>query len=211
MKDRSICLLTSVLLAALLFATARSATGTSMLHRNVVDLVELSELILVGKITAVDDGFDNGVPYTEITLSVSEAIKGEAEGLYTFRQFGLRAPRERNNGKTNLGLSPQGWPRFAAGDEVVLFLHEKASKTGLRTTVGLLQGTFKQTSGGLVNGIGNQGLFRNLAVKGELLTPAEERMLDMKKGPVRSEAFVPFVRKAVRGKWIERGKLEHVH
>ena len=49
-----------------------------------------------------------------------EALKGSVGTTYTFRQFGLTAPRELPDGTTYLGVSPDGWPRFhAASDQIV--------------------------------------------------------------------------------------------
>jgi len=203
--------LTGVLLVALLIAGAVPASATSMLHRNVVDLIDLSQHILVGRVVAVSDCFENGVPFTEVTVSVDEAIKGTANSVYTFRQFGLRAPRVTESGRTYVAVSPDGWPRFETGEQVVLFLYKPASITGLRTTVGLLQGKFTLRNGKLENGIENQGLFRNVSAERSLLTPDESRMLEEDQGGLSRETFLSFVRKAVQDRWIERGKLDHVH
>jgi hypothetical protein len=211
MKNRTVCVLASLALAAFLVTAADPATGTSMLHRNVVDLIELSELIVVGEVVSVVEGFERGVPYTEITLTVTESIKGKAGGVYSFRQFGLQSPRVLEDGKSYLGVAPDGWPRFARGETVMLFLYRPASKTGLRTTVGLFQGTFKQTARGLLNGISNQGLFKDTAIDPGLLDPDERSMLRATHGPVSTRAFTSFVRRAVQDRWIERGTLQHVH
>ena len=202
--------LIGVFLACFLGTGVLPAQGTSLKHRNVIDLITLSELILVGRVTAVFDDFENGVPYTEVTVAVGEVLKGNPGGVYTFRQFGLRSPRTEDNGYTYLGVSPQGWPRFETGEEVMLFLYKRASMTGFRTTVGLFQGKFNKKDGRFVNAIENLGLFRNVSVNPGLLTPIEEKMLTVKKGPVRAETFVSFVRTAVEQRWVESGKLGHV-
>jgi hypothetical protein len=201
--------LLALLLASSLGA-APLAQATSMKHRTIVDLIDLSELIVVGEIVAVQDGFEGGVPHTEVTVQVSEALKGNAGGLYTFRQFGLRAPRDLSDGRTYVGVSPDGWPTFETGQEVVLFLYQKASKTGLRTTVGLLQGKFTKTNGRYVNGIENRDLFRHVSAAAGLLTAVEEKMLAHKEGPLPAETFVSLVRKAVRGHWVEERRLHRV-
>jgi hypothetical protein len=84
--------------------------------------------IIAGRVTAVTDGFDaNNLPYTDITVAVSESLKGNASGYYTFRQIGLAAPRDMGNGRTYVGVSPDGFPRFSLGEDVVLFLFKKTS------------------------------------------------------------------------------------
>ena len=202
--------LPGLLLACLLMLVPASVTATSMIHRSVVELIDLSEIILVGRVTSVTDGFDRGVPYTEITLSVEETVKGQTGETYTFRQFGLLAPRVLDNGLTYLGVSPEGWPQFREGERVVLFLYESGAVTGLRTTVGLLQGKFTQTRGGLRNGIENMGLFHRVSVERGLLTPAEERMIRGDRGAVPTDTFVSFVRKAVQDRWVETRRIRHV-
>ena len=73
---------------------------------NIVELVGKSELILRGTVKSVSDGIDaRGLPYTEVTLHVDEAIRGPVGSEYTFRQFGL------------LEAAPHGqWPHQPDGD-----------------------------------------------------------------------------------------------
>ena len=209
MKNALLPKLIAVFVACLLSADL-PARAASVEHRNVVDLITLSELVLVGRIISLSDGFENGVPYTEVTVEVGETLKGTESGIFTFRQFGLLSPRPGKNGLTYMGVSPDGWPRFRTGEEVILFLYKKASITGLRTTVGLLQGKFVERDGRFVNAVENLGLFRNVSVNPGLLTPLQQKMLRLKKGSVQADAFVSFLRQAVRGRWIESGKLRHV-
>jgi len=182
-----------------------------MLRRNIVDLIEISELIVTGKVVSVTDGFENGVPYTEVTVDVTEPLKGNVPDTYTFRQFGLLEPRSLGNGLRYVGVSPDGWPKFQAGEDVLLFLYKPASRTGLRTTVGLLQGKFTMANRQYENAIRNRGLFDGVSVQPGLLNPAEEHMLNAKGGPVPAATLTGFVKKAVRGQWIEERKLQHVH
>ena len=82
---RRLCVWT---LLAMLFATTVASATTSRREVNVVDLVANSELILRGTVVNLTDGIDDrGIPYTEVTLHVSEAIRGQVSGNYTFRQF----------------------------------------------------------------------------------------------------------------------------
>lgn len=99
------------LLALALLFIPLVATATSMRPQNVVDLVELSERIIVGNVVDLRDGFDaQGVPYTEITLRVTDSIRGANGSTYTFRQFGLLEPRTLPDGRMSLAVSPDGWP-----------------------------------------------------------------------------------------------------
>lgn len=199
--------LLSLLIACALISPAQA---TSVKQQNLVDLIGLSELIVTGQVISVTDGFQQGVPYTEVTVSVDEAIRGDATSRYTFRQFGLIAPRSLGDGRTYVGVTPDGLPRFAAGDNVLLFLYKKGSLTGFRTTVGLDQGTFKKKGNLYENGFQNQGLMNGVSVKANLLSSAEQKLLKAKKGPIQAEVLLGLVRKAVHERWVETGRLSHV-
>ncbi len=173
-----------------------------MLAQNLGDLIEHSKYILVATVTSVTDGIDDGVPYTEVTLEVSEALHGNANRQHTFRQFGLIKPREMSNGYVNANVTPDGWARYAEGEEVMLFLYKEASLTGLSTTVGLFQGKFTIVDGQIANAINNQGLFRNISVPTSQLTEEEGKFLLKTKGSLPASTFIAFVRKAVEGRWF---------
>src|SRR5215204_6528585 len=77
----------------------------------IVDLIADSETIINGMVKEVTDGFDNGVPYTQVTVQVSETLRGQVGEEYTFRQFGLVKPRQLDNGKVYLATTPAGWSK----------------------------------------------------------------------------------------------------
>ena len=177
---------------------------------NIVNLVGESEYILRGAVKEVTDGIENGVPYTQVTVQVSEAFRGEVGEEYSFRQFGLAQPRKMGNGKIYLGVTPDGWSKYEAGEDVVLFLYKQASITGLRTTVGLGQGKLEVSGGNVTSQFGNEGLFEGVEVTGAQLNDRDRRLLATKRGPVNTESFLSFVRRAVKGNWVEGGKMRHV-
>src|SRR5215472_16560834 len=198
-------------LLAVLFATTIANATTSRREINVVDLVANSELILRGTVTEVSDGIDNrGIPYTEVTLHVSDAIRGQVGNDYTFRQFGLLKPRDMGNGMTNLMVTPAGWATYAKGEEAILFLNKKAAWTGLQTTVGLGQGKFKVSMAGATNQSNKVGLFKNISVDSTALGTKEERALLTQQGPVNVNAFLSLVKQAVNGRWVETGRMKNV-
>ena len=198
------------LLTMLLAATVANATS-SRREVNLVDLVANSELILRGTVTTVTDGIDSrGIPYTEVTLHVADAIRGKVGSDYTFRQFGLLKPRDLGNGTTNLMVTPAGWATYTQGEEALLFLNKKAAWTGLQTTVGLGQGKFKVSMAGAVNQSNNAGLFKNVAIDPTLLGDKEQRAMMTERGAVNINAFVSLVKQAVNGQWIESGRMKNV-
>ena len=207
-RGRRLCCAWALLITV--FAIAANATTTRR-EVNVVDLVANSELILRGSVTNVTDGIDaRGIPYTEVTLHVSDAIRGNVSGDYTFRQFGLLKPRDMGNGMTNLVVTPAGWATYIKGEEAILFLNKKAAWTGLQTTVGLGNGKFKVSMAGAVNQSNNAGLFKNVSVDTTLLGTKEQRALQTQQGPVNVNAFVSLVKQAVDGQWVETGRMKHV-
>lgn len=174
-----------------------------MLKRNLAELAELSERILVGRVVNVTDGLDaNNIPYTEVTLAVDEALRGHAAQQHTFRQFGLLAPRDMGNGYTNLNVSPDGWPRFAEGEEVIVFLYKEAPLTGLSTTVGLFQGKFNIHNQQVTNAINNLGLMDNVNVPLSGLSDEEGKLLLMRQGAMPSGAFLSLLRKGIGNGWF---------
>ena len=58
--------------------------------------------------------------------------------------------------------------------------------------------------------LGNEGLFENVDVDARLLNDKDKRLLATKKGAVNADGFMSFVRRAVKNKWVEGGKLRHV-
>ena len=196
-------------LLAMLFATTLANATTSRREVNVVDLIANSELILRGTVVNLTDGIDNrGIPYTEVTLHVADAIRGQVSGDYTFRQFGLLKPRDMGNGTTNLMVTPAGWATYTKGEETILFLNKHAAWTGLQTTVGLGQGKFKISMAGAVNQSNNAGLFKNVSIDPSLLGTKEKRALMTEKGAVNANAFVGLVKQAVDGRWVENGRMK---
>ena len=196
-------------LLAMLFATTIANATTSRREVNVVDLIANSELILRGTVVNLTDGIDNrGIPYTEVTLHVADAIRGQVSGDYTFRQFGLLKPRDMGNGTTNLVVTPAGWATYTKGEETILFLNKHAAWTGLQTTVGLGQGKFKVSMAGAVNQSNNAGLFKNMWIDQSLLGTKEKRALMTEKGAVNANAFVVLVKQAVDGRWVENGRMK---
>jgi hypothetical protein len=194
----------------LLLATANAFATVQQRESNLVELVGKSELILRGTVKSVTDGIDDqGVPYTEVTLHVAEAIRGDVGTEYTFRQFGLLKPRSMGNGLVNLMVTPAGWTTYAQGEEAILFLNRHARYTGLQTTVGLSHGKFKVSMAGATNGANNSGLFAHLMVEPQLLVESDRRVMSTKEGPVNTKAFVSLVRKTVKDRWIEQGSMRN--
>jgi len=195
------------ILAALAAAVGSAHAMTLSGDANIVELLQQSNDIVVGKVTNVTDGIDpQGVPYTEVTLQVSESIRGGIAGTYTFRQFGLLAPRLTADGTKKMMPAPEGLPRYTAGTELVLMLRPSARLTGFRMPAGVTAGKFQIGPGRVENEHGNVGLFRNVRLEQGVGNAKETRMI-VDGGAVNPDTFLSFLRRAVQGRWVETGKL----
>ena len=191
------------------FIGMQAANAASVIESNLVDLIRYSDRIIVGTVVEVTDGFTaENVPYTEVTLAVADTIRGKNESTYTFRQFGLSAPREID-GRTYLGTSPEGWPSWSERERVMLFLSKPASLTGLQTTVGLRQGKLTMQGGKLSSSASNAGMFKHVQVLASGLTKEQAAMLEGDASSVAVDPFVSLVRRAVDENWIETGVMRN--
>jgi len=208
-------------IAMLGLAIAPQAMAAKLVNRNLTQLIADSETIIAGTVTAVTDGIDqNGVPFTEVTIAVASAAKGAVKDaarrgpagtsaeapVYTFRQFGLLKPRVMDNGRTFLGVTPEGFARWHEGETVIAFLHKPASMTGLQTTAGLAHGKLVLRNGRYANEFNNRGLFDGVEINRGLMTPAQQNML-LNPGPADAGALMELIERAVADSWIERGEM----
>ncbi len=196
-------------LIASLVALAMSvniANAKNIKKQNLVELITHSDSIVVGTVTSTSDGFQNGLPYTEVSVLVAQSVKGSHESTFTFRQFGLKAPKPDGKGRVNLMVTPAGWPTYAKGEQVMLFLHKPASESGFQTTAGLTQGKFAIRGEQIANGVNNDNLFARVRVSGPL-TPTQEDLVNQPGGAYAAEAFIELVRTIVEENWIETGVM----
>jgi hypothetical protein len=176
---------------------------------NLVNLIRDADSIVVGTVTTVTDGIDsnNGLPYTEVTLNLEETIRGLPSDTYTFRQIGLQNARPTDDGTMMILPAPQGIPRYAVGEHVLLFMGQPASMTGLQSTVGLEFGKFVLGSGSAVNASNNAGVFQNVSLAGGLATSNDGRILTTSMGAVNPDDLLSLVRRAVQGAWTSNCKM----
>ena len=190
-----------------LMAVVAPAHATSVMPLTVVDLIGHADTIVAGQVVSVVDGFDSrGLPYTEVTIKVSDTIRGKKAETYTFRQFGLDKPRKLADGRTYLGR-PIAWPTWRKDETAIVFMYGKARTTGFQTTVGLGQGKMSLANGVAVNGYDNASLFRGVKANRGLLTAEEQKMFATKKGPVNADTFRKFLHRAVDGNWVKKGSI----
>ena len=197
-----------VLLGMVMLATPGHAT--SVRPMNVVDLLTYSTTIVSGYVEKVTDGFDaNGVPYTEVTLKVNDAIRGAQGDRHTFRQYGLTTSRTMRDGHVYIAGAPDGWPTWRVGESAVVFLYPKGRQTGLQTTVGLGYGKLSVGNGVAMNAYENQGLFGNVKVAGGVLNDKEREMFKTAHGAVDEGTLRGMLHRAVNEKWVENGRISN--
>lgn len=64
-----------------------------------------------------------------------------------------------------MAVTPEGFPKWAAGERVVAFRYKPAARTGLQTTAGLAQGKLRMADGRVSNEFNNQGLFEDVQIQ----------------------------------------------
>ncbi len=200
---RSVTIIASI---AFLASGMSVAQAKMMKKQNLLDLMAHTDSILIGTVTNKTDGFYMGLPYTEITLDVGQSIKGNPGSKYTFRQFGLIKPKSMGDGRVNLMVTPAGWPTYAKGEQVMLFLAKPASETGFQTTAGLTQGKFTIQGNRIANDTDNDALFDGVKITGKLST-AQQDLVKQTGGAFQTQAFFNLVKTAVNEKWIENGVM----
>ncbi len=201
--SRSLTLLVSIALLAL---SLNVAHAKSIKKQNFIDLMTHADSIVIGTVSNKTDGFQNGLPYTEITLDVGQSVKGDHGSSYSFRQFGLIAPKSMGDGRVNLMVTPAGWPTYVKGEQVMLFLHKPASETGFQTTAGLTQGKFTIHGNEVANGVNNDALFAGVNINGKL-SSAQQELIGQKSGSYQSNEFFLLVKTAVAENWIKNGVM----
>jgi hypothetical protein len=185
------------------------ASATQLVPQNLTKLISGADVIVSGTVKNVTDGMDNGVPYTEVTMSVASSAKKKLapRSEFKFRQFGMLKPRKMPNGKFFLGVAPEGFAKWRRDEQVIAFMYKPAAMTGLRTTVGLEQGKFTTMGGRTANAQFNRNLFAGVQVSPGVLNAAEAQMLKKSAGEVDAAALLSLVNRVVAGQWIEKGVM----
>ena len=203
-------LLSGALMVAALGLAGSSAQAVILQSdTNLVTLLKDAQEIVVADVLSVTDGIDeNGLPYTEITVGITEALRGDSqEGSFSFRQLGLLNPRTTADGTRKMPAAPEWMPKYAVGDRVLLFLGPAASMTGLRSPIGLGSGKFTFRAGAAENESSNKGVFSNVSIAAGLATDNDLRLLATTVGAVNPDALLSLVRRATQQNWVATCKM----
>ena len=202
---RNLTLLVSIVVLAM---SVNIAHAKNVKKQNLLELMTHADSILIGTVSNKTDGFQKGLPYTEITLEVGQSLKGNHGSSYTFRQFGLIEPKSMGDGRVNLMVTPAGWPTYLKGEQVMLFLHKPASETGFQTTAGLTQGKFMIRGDRIANDTNNDALFTGVKIYGKL-SATQQTLVDQPSGSYAAGEFLSLIKTAVEENWIENGVMTH--
>ena len=129
-------LVATPLFMILLFCSLQAA-ATSVLPVSLQRMAQTAEMIFhgtaIGNEVRLDQASGRVATYT--SFKVIEVIKGNPGATHTIKQIGGQLPG------SNVRLVIHGVPRFAVGEEYVIFL-PKASSLGFASPIGLSQGKF---------------------------------------------------------------------
>ncbi len=201
-----------VLLSGVLVLATTAMTplhASQLVPQNLKQMIHAADVIVTGEVTKVTDGVDNGLPFTEVTMRVNSSIKRDmAVGSnYSFRQYGLLKPRKLQDGRYLLTSKIEGMATWTVGEKATAFMNKPASRSGMRTPVGMAQGKFTYSGTQAANSFDNRSLFRGMSVDPSVLNAKESAMLAKPAGPVEGEVLINFVGRAVKEQWIEKGVM----
>jgi hypothetical protein len=126
-----------ILLAALACVTAASVHATTVVAPTFDELVDRAQLIFEGTVTDVRSQWagEGGQRHivSDVTLTVTDALKGEAGATYTLRMLGGTV------GDDTMEISDA--PKFKVGDRNILFVENNG--TQFIPLVGIMYGQFR--------------------------------------------------------------------
>ena len=195
-RRTSIATLSVALGVAALPASHATSMGRPL---NLAALVQQSPTIVTGTVTDVAPGRSGNLTYVQVTLAVSETIRGGPAETLTFRQINLPGRQPAENGRVYVGAVP-GMPQYARGERVLVFLGRESAQ-GFRTTVGLEPGKFVVSGGNVQNELSKRGLCRVSTPQRATLSTKEKALLATTEGAVNAETFVALIERGVAGNW----------
>jgi hypothetical protein len=120
-------------LLALIPAAGTRVVATTIARMSLAEVVAASDTIVQGRVEGARSFWRGNQVWTEVTLAVSQGLKGTPGGRLTFEQLGGRV-----DAPVPLEMSVPGLPEHRAGDEGFYFL--QAGGPGQRVIVGLSLG-----------------------------------------------------------------------
>jgi hypothetical protein len=127
------------LLAVAALAAAAPAAASTFLALTHEELVRDAEAVVQGRIVEVSSFWnaEHTAILTEATLEVEDTVVGAAPAFVTLRTFGGRVG--------NYTIEAHGFPRFALGERLLVFLAPE--EAGAHRVLGYLQGQYRIRAG----------------------------------------------------------------
>jgi hypothetical protein len=204
---KRLVLLPSVIILAVILSAPSQAS--QLVPQNLKQMIDVADVVVTGKVSKVTDGIDRGIPFTEVTMQVDSSIKRDmaANSNYSFRQYGLLKARKMTDGRYLLATKIEGMATWTVGEKVTTFLNKPASRSGMRTPVGMAQGKFTYSGSQAANSFDNRNLFKGMTVDPGVLSARESAMLAKPAGAVEGDVLINLVKRAVKEQWIEKGVM----
>lgn len=186
-----------------LFCRARPAVAIGRR----VDLAAMTQqagTIVSGRIIGLREGRHpryRNIRVLNVTVQVSQMIKGAAVGRFSFMQFAGLHGSERGGKRLSMAQSLPDLPAYRVGEEVVLFLYAP-SNVGFTSPVGGNQGMFLvRRSSGQPATVISEGGNQSLAVERPIsshLSASQARLLQHPGGTLDYKTFLETVKSLVK-------------
>lgn len=187
-------LLLSIMVAIAIPAWAQQ--GALTVPRNLQQLTDRAAHIVRGNVVSAHIEKHprfRGLHTVVVTLRVRETLKGAARPTFTFRQYVWDIQAR------------MGYTGYRKGDDMLLLMIAP-NEHGLSSPAGMEQGRFRITRDAsgrelAANGHGNARLFDGMAATtgkgGTPLSPASQRLVESRAGPVEASRLLGLIREMV--------------
>jgi hypothetical protein len=172
-------------LGAGLLLLAAPAYGSTFLHMSRAELAQKASAVVVGNVLSVESFWTKSgrIIVTEAMVEVEDAVLGEAPSVVVVRTFGGTV-----NGYT---VEAHGFPTFAKGDRLLLFLEKDQAAPDATRVLGYQEGMYRvglDKAGREVAYPTVDGGARLLTADGKLAPPPRPLLLDDLRGEIREHA-----------------------
>jgi hypothetical protein len=156
---------------------ANAAFATTLIKADLGQLTRSSDAVVIGKVNAVQSRFssDGLKIITDAEIQVSQTLKGQVEGTIVVMQPGGEVGE--------VGQHVAGTARFAAGEQVAVFLEKRGTRFFV---TGMVQGKFKVEK----SPDGKTWVVPPREVDADLVDPLTRQQVSAETSPMQLEVFV---------------------
>jgi hypothetical protein len=129
----------SILGVGLLLVAAAPASGSTFVHMSRGELAKRASTVVVGNVLSVESFWTTSgrIIVTEAMVEVEDAVLGDGPSVVRVRTFGGTV-----NGYT---VEAHGFPTFAKGERLLLFLEPDRNEAGTSRVLGYQEGMYRVT------------------------------------------------------------------